>query len=181
MADFIPRVKPLQYITKSENNQCGVYSLANIIKTYTKQPFSDPKTLHTSFLGRIFGWTLPSEMIKTLRMYNIEAFWSSARKKQAKIVFLKTLIRKGPVIIRIDLIEKEINPLWGRISGHWIVLWGFSDKQNSFYTYDSRKQNKNSLLVGNCLYSYADIERLWNGQRLPIYFKYIFVAVKKQN
>src|SRR3989338_447738 len=156
MKQYIPKVKPRRNITKTENSHCGIYCLDNVISAYSDIIIFDPKQLHKSYLGRKLGWTLPWDMKKILAGYQLESDWKSARKTENKCSFLETLIEQAPVIIRIDLIDKDINSFKGKLVGHWIVLWGYSAEKKEFYTYDSRKINDQKVLVGNCSYSYHE-------------------------
>ena len=178
MVVYIPKVKPKRYITKKENSHCGIYAVENVLNAYNKK-VSNPKELHSTFLGKKFGWTLPWDIVKTLNKYqknNVK--WKSARKIDNKIEYLEKLVRKGPVIIRIDLIDININPLLGRILSHWIVIWGYDSKKKEFYAYDSRKKEKN-LKIGNSIYKYKEIIKLWKGSLMLPPFRYLYIAVNK--
>jgi hypothetical protein len=177
MTKFIPKVKPKKYITKNVNSHCGVYALDNIINTYSVNK-KHPAKLHESFFGKRLGWTLPKDMAGILRKRGFVVEGGSARRIIDKILFLENTIKGGPVIICIDLIDKDINPILGRILRHWIVLWGYDSKKKIFYAYDSRKNEKN-LPVGNCTYQYDKIKKIWGGALMPFVFRYIYLKVKR--
>ena len=180
MTAYIPKIRHKGYVTKTARSHCGIYALDNIIRAYSGKNISDPKTMHKTFFGKNFGWVFPWDMENILKEHGLDANWDSARKVGNKIEFLEDAVMEGPVIIRIDLIDDGVNPLWGRLSGHWIVLWGYDSTKERFYAYDSRKKEKD-LPVGNCTFAYKELENIWRGSLMPFAFKYLYVKVRYPN
>jgi hypothetical protein len=85
-----------------------------------------------------------------------------------RISLLKSLLSKNtPVMLRIGngYLSDKYNPIVGKLLSHWITLWGYDDKEQLFYIYDSALPEKfrlKNIPIGNTVRTYKEILRDWN-------------------
>lgn len=175
---LISPIKPKEYLQQGLSH-CGVYSVKGILSAYGLDDKTDPKYYHPNFLGKITGMTLGKMYyVNILRSYNIKAEIKTAKgySNEEKFTILKKLLAEDtPVMIRIGngYLSDTYNPLFGRIVGHWITLWGYDDHQKLFYVYDpglQKKYWKKGVLIGNTARTYQEILRDWNFGKLQFWY-----------
>ncbi len=168
---YLLPIKPKQYL-KQGPSHCGAYSVKGILSAIGLDSKNHPGEYHPNWLGRITGLTLGRNYyVKILSVNGVESEVDSAQDLPApqKLIILKSLLAKDtPVMIRIGngfIGSNKYNPIFGKILGHWITLWGFDDAKAVFYVYDSalpRRYWEKDLSVGNTRRTYNEILRDWN-------------------
>jgi len=168
---YVLTIKPAEYL-KQGLSHCGVYSVKAILSAYGKHNKDHPKEYHTNWVGKnLFSFAIGEDYYdKILSSYGLKSKTQSAEglPNEKKIELLKTLLtRNTPVMIRIGngYLDRDYNPIIGRIIPHWITLWGYDNTKNVFYVYDSGLPVKywdKALSVGNTTRTYTEILRDWN-------------------
>lgn len=167
---YILTFRPKEYLQQGLSH-CGVYSIKGILSAFGKDKTGHPKEYHPGWFGRITGMTLGRQYyINILRRYGINAVLKSAAKLNTdeKISLLKSILAKNtPIMMRIGngYNTDKYEPLFGRLQGHWITLWGYDDSDRIFYVYDSglpRQYWNVELPIGNTTRTYEEIIRDWN-------------------
>lgn len=190
---FVLSIKPNEYLVQGLSH-CGAYSVKAILSAFGKDDKERPEDYHSDLFNRFTGLTYgKSYWPEILGKYGISAELNSAKNlpNVGKIELLKTLLSKNvPVMIRIGngyFRSKKYNPFMGKIIGHWITLWGYDDKENVFYVYDSglTKNLYEDIPVGNTRRTYDEILRDWTFGRGQFWAWYIspdnYVYIKINN
>ena len=162
--------KPDKYL-KQGFSHCGVYSVKAILEAYGLNDKKHPKNYHTNWLGKITGWTMGRNYYNRV----LSSYGLNAKRKDTKgmsdnerISLLKSLLSKDtPVMLRIGngYLSDKYNPIVGKLLSHWITLWGYDDKEQLFYIYDSALPEKfrlKDIPIGNTVRTYKEILRDWN-------------------
>jgi hypothetical protein len=177
-------IKPQKYL-KQGPSHCGAYSVKAILEAFGKDTLkAHPKYYHPHWLGRLTGATLGRNYwVDVLKSFGINAQTKSAAKlsNSEKINTLKKLLGKDkPVMVRIGNgygSSNVYNPTLAHLVMHWITIWGYDDKKQIFYVYDSalpRKYWDKDLPIGNTTRTYAEIIRDWGyGLSNPFYFLFM--------
>ena len=172
---YVLKIKPKEYL-KQGVSHCGAYCVKGILSAYGLDTTNHPKEYHPGWFGTITGITMNRQYWpKVLRTYGVKAEPKSASNvtDEAKTHVLEQLLTKGnPVMLSVGngyLPNGTYNPIKGRIFGHWITLWGYNDKKQIFYVYDSavpREKHNKKIPIGNTKRTYTEILRDWRGALL---------------
>jgi len=184
-------IKPEEYL-KMGLSHCGAYSVKAILSAYGKDTKGHPKEYHPGLLGRITGATLNREYwVRVLNSHGIKAEAKTAKEltDNKKLETLKKILADNrPVMIAIangyDSQGRYI-PVRRFFVGHWITLWGYEDKKQIFYVYDScvpKERYDKTIPIGNTKRTYKQILRDWKGSLLSMiilrgFEKYHYIEV----
>ena len=168
---FIVYKKPKGYLMQGLSH-CGVYCVKAILSAYNKDDKQHPKEYQTNWIGKnLFSFATGIKYYdKIFASYGITSETQSAENLSDRegVELLKTLLsRDTPTMIRIGngYLGDGYNPVIGRLTPHWITLWGYDDSKKIFYVYDSALAIKywdKTLLTGNTTRTYQEILRDWN-------------------
>jgi len=195
---FILSIKPEEYL-KQGVSHCGVYSLKAILSAFGKDNKTIPQDYHLDWLRRkSLSFTFGKHYYdKIFESNGVRAETTTAKNvsDSEKLNFLKEHIAKNiPIMIRIGngyTFSNRYSPFWGRIILHWITLWGYDDKKQEFYAYDSALPRKywevNKLPTGNTKRKFHEILRDWKfGKWNPLAWStwredYVYIKVQNKN
>lgn len=185
---YITKIQPKEYLVQGMVH-CGVYSIKALLSAYGKDNKKRPEEYHTFWLSKLTGTVFQSQyLIDILNSYGLK---SNARTAQhlsnsKKITVLKSLLAKNkPVLISIGngyLKNGEYSSIKAKLIGHIITIWGYDDKDQVFYVYDScvKKENYDrNIPIGNKKRSYKELIRDWKGALLSNIFdrKYFYLEL----
>lgn len=172
---YILSKQPKEYLTQGISH-CGAYSIKGMLSAYGLDNRSHPKDYHPYWLGKLTGLTLGWNYFpKILGNYGLNAKTDSAAglSNSEKLNLLKKLLSNNtPVMIKIGngyFRSKKYNPLIGKILTHWVTLWGYDDKKQLFYMYDSGLPKQlwaEDIPIGNTTRTYSELLRDWNFGKL---------------
>jgi hypothetical protein len=174
---FVLSRKPKEYL-KQGISHCGTYSVKAILSAFGLDNRKHPKEYHTNWVGKhLFSMAVgPKYYDKIFQSYGVQSETKTAKNlpNEEKLNLLNELLSQDkPVMIRIGngYLTEKYNPILGRIVPHWITLWGYDDKRQLFYVYDSGLPKgawSMNIPVGNTTRTYKEILRDWNfGQWQP--------------
>lgn len=178
---FALSVSPKKYL-KQGISHCGAYCVKAILSAYKKDTKNKPEEYHTNWIGRIAGVGLVKKYyVKILKSHGIEARVGNAKNLPdgKKLKLLKKLLsNNNPVMLHVSNGYSQngnYNPIQVAVVRHWITLWGYNDKEQVFYVYDSavpKKLYDKDIPIGNKKRSlFRDFEGL---ERCPLVME-IFV------
>lgn len=172
-------VKPKQYLEQGFRF-CGGYTIKAILSAYNLDEKQQPKD-YLPFLGKVLGFATARTIQDIFKKYGFQAPILRAKNCQNKIAILKKELEKNhPVIIRIGngYSKQGSYSLWRRLFiGHWVNIWGYDDKKQIFYLYDSYISKRNPLiLIGNVQRTYKQVLRDWRGT-IYTYNQYLYMPV----
>lgn len=167
---FVLSIKPKEYL-KQGLSHCGVYSIKAILSAYGRDTKKRPEDYHTSWFGMLTGVALTREYIANiLQKHGLKATVKTAKDlspKQKLGVLKEILTSNAPVLLSIGngyRSDGSYNSLRAKLIGHFITLWGYDDKEQVFYVYDScvPKDRYNSTIpIGNTKRTYSQMLRDW--------------------
>lgn len=174
---LILKYKPKEYLVQGPSH-CGAYSVKAILSAYGLDTKNHPKEYHSHWLGKLTGGTFGRNYyVRILKSHGIRADVKSAEEMfdNDRLYLLKNLLSQNtPVMIRIGngyFLSTIYNPILGKIVPHWITLWGYDDKEQIFYVYDSgmlKEHWRKNTPVGNTIRTYKEVLRDWNfGKNQP--------------
>lgn len=165
-------IKPKEYL-KQGLTHCGAYSVKAILEAFGKEDKKDPKDYHNSGFNKLLGTGLSTTYWpNVLRSYGLDAKSKSVKlfSDEKKLQVIKDLLSSNhPVMLSIAngyLKGGQYSKLKALYVQHWITLWGYDDKEQAFYVYDScidKKYYDKSLPIGNTKRTYEQILRDWRG------------------
>ena len=172
---YILTRKPKEYL-KQGSVHCGVYTAKAVLEAFGKGIHSDPRKYHVSVLNRITG-----SMFRLADLSNVfkkHGLVSSGKfmkehSDQQKLDTLKNILSQNipvPVTVGNGYSYKngsiESSSLKGMLAGHVISIWGYDDKEQVFYIYDSavpKEYYSKNIPIGNIKRTYSDFLRDWKG------------------
>jgi len=167
---YILSKKPKKYL-KQGISHCGAYSVKAMLGACGLDTKARPEDYHLYGFNRIVGTTVGKDYYsKILNINGLKAETKTAEdlSEKEKLNLLKKLLGKDtPVMLRIGngYLNNKYNPIFGKIAGHWITLWGYDDNTQTFYVYDSGLPERywdKKLPIGNTTRAYQEILRDWN-------------------
>ncbi len=179
---------PKEYL-KQGLGGCGAYSVKAILSAYDKDDERSPYDYCPNLLLKYTrAPTASIKWVKVLQSYGINAQSGNAKhlSDKERIDLLKNLIDKNtPVMLRVGngyLPNGKYSNLIASFIGHWITIWGYDNREQVFYIYDScvslNKHNK-TIPVGNTKRTSEEVLRDW-GKGFPWLWQYNFIAVECQ-
>ena len=178
--------KPKEYLQQGMRH-CGDYTIKAIFSAYKLDDGRHPRDYLPPKIKR-WGFTTPKLIQETLNKYGFDAPIKRANKfsDDKKIQSIKDeLDNNHPVIL---LIGNGYSPT-GKYSAlqmncvsHWITVWGYDDKEEVFFIYDSyfNPNSYDKILVGNVKRTYEQVLRDWKG---AFYFRiksFLYIPVIKK-
>lgn len=168
-------VRPKEYL-KQGISHCGAYSVKAILSSYGLDKTRHPKEYHPGRFGRFTGITMNRQYWPAVfGTHGLKATPKSVSNlvDEAKLNVLKQLLTKGnPVMVSVGngyLPSGRYSYVMGKIVGHWITLWGYDDKKEIFYVYDSavpKERYDKKIPIGNTKRTYIEMLRDWKGALL---------------
>ncbi|OGF99623.1 hypothetical protein A2153_03620 [Candidatus Gottesmanbacteria bacterium RBG_16_38_7b] len=169
--NYILSIKPKGYLTQGLSH-CGAFSVKAILSAYGLDNKTHPKNYHPVWIGKLTGLTLGKNYyVNILKSYGVDSEIKTAENlsNNERLDLLKSLLAQDtPVMVRIGngyIHSTKYNPILGRIFIHWITLWGYDDRKQIFYVYDSamlKKHWSKNNPIGNTTRTYKEILRDWN-------------------
>jgi hypothetical protein len=162
-------------------NDCGPFSTAAVVRALTG------KTIDSAEFTKNIGWRLPNKytlpwgLEKQLKDNGISIETPNLKNlsEEDKILFLEEqLSQKNPVIILGQIKKYQ----------HYITLFGFNDREKTFYVYDSffdkgedgLTKDANGDLPGNRNLSFEELLNFWRGGGMyGLYNWYAIVSEKR--
>ena len=183
---IVVNVKPKEYLQQGMRH-CGGYTVKAILSAYNLDDGRHPRGYILPLIKRLrdFGLVSPEMVSKELEKYIYSAPIKQANKLSdgGKINQIKKEINKNhPVIL---LIGNGYSPqgkyswLQQQFVRHWISVWGYDDKQNVFFIYDSfvDKQNYDKVPIGNVKRTYKQVLRDWKGVFYLRFRNFLYIPV----
>lgn len=171
-AKFILYIRPKEYL-KQGLSHCGVYSVKAILSAYGLDTKKRPEEYHTSWFGMLTGAALTKQYITNiLRAHGLNTTVKTAKDltDQEKLAVLKKILSYNTlVLLSIGNGYKqngEYSSIRAKIIGHFITLWGYDDRKQVFYVYDSavpKNSYDGDIPIGNKKRTYAEILLAKNG------------------
>lgn len=190
---FILKIQPSEYL-KQGLSHCGAYCVKGICSAFRIDHTKHPKEYHSHFIGRLTGVTLGKNYYpKIFVKCGVNAVSKTAQhfSDVEKIRLIKKILLKGnPIMLCIGngyLPNGKYSRVLGFFVSHWITIWGYEGKKQTFYIYDScvtKKSSSKEIPIGNIERSYTQLLRDWKGSilaRLFIsneYYRYIEIQAK---
>lgn len=188
---YILPIKPNEYLVQGLSH-CGAYSVKGILSAYDRDSKNHPKEYHTNWLSKVTGSGFTKQYYVTiLKNYGISATGKNATGlgNDQKTDLLKKLLSQNNIVMLSISNGYNDNGDYSSVralfSGHWITLWGFDDKEQIFYLYDSCipliKHDKN-IPIGNTKRTYQEILRDWRGSlntQLLGFGQYYYIQASK--
>jgi len=167
---FVLSIRPQEYL-KQGLSHCGVYSVKAILSAYGRDLKKRPEDYHTSWFERLTGIALTRQYVANILQKNgLSTTVETARElsDEGKLNTLKQILSSNtPVLLSIGngyRSDGSYNPIRARIIGHFITLWGYDDKKQVFYVYDScvpKDRYDKTSPIGNTKRTYPQIIRDW--------------------
>ncbi len=161
---FILDKKPKKYEQQRNFRECWLFNIKAVVESfYPKTKNKEAKEYASSKIHRIIRFSLPKQLCKTLKKYNIPYTYDKCEKKEMieKINFLKKQIKKWPIIILISHAytkNTSFNILKAIIKQHYISIRWYNDIKEVFYCYDSHTELiESDLPIGNIKIHYQDL------------------------
>ena len=178
--------KPREYLQQGMRH-CGGYIIKAILSAYNLDDGRHPKK-YLPLKIKSLGFTTPKLIQETLKQYGFDAPIKRANKfsDNEKIQSIKKELDKNhPVILLIGngyLSTGEFSELRMNCVSHWITVWGYNDKEKTFFIYDSYvdKKSYDKIPVGNVTRTYEQVLRDWKG---AFYFRiksFLYIPVMKK-
>lgn len=179
--------RPNKYFTQKAGF-CGGYTIKGVLSAWgldDKENAGDYVSLST----RLSQATLPSNIVNELNKHGFIATLKRANKlsDKEKIELLKKEIDKDrPVIILEGCCFTRKNKFrkkkFYNDIGHWISIWGYDDKKEEFYVYDSyvEKKHYSKVPIGNARRTFAQLLQVWEGPLYSRFLDYIYIPVVKE-
>ncbi len=181
---YILQNEPKEYLVQGPNH-CGMFAIKGILSAYKKDAKKDPRDYQPNRLGRLIGWTFPWTFEQVLSQYGFfsSVGWVVNTSHKEKIARLKELIMKHKAVILLIgngyQRDGRFNLFRSRFTSHWITIWGYADKQECFYIYDSavpKNLHDRSIPIGNVQRSYQVVLRDWSALSIP-FMRNLYIAV----
>lgn len=144
---------------------CGMYTLKNIIESFSDQIDLTIKEYAPTFRNKISWFMLPWTILKVLNKH-----WLKSNKWRCtikwinnKINFLKSILKKWPVILVIWHAykwKKDFNIIKAIWMQHYMSIRWYDDTKEIFYVYDSwapKRLIRKDLPVWNIALKYKDL------------------------
>ena len=185
---------PAQYIFKGQSQNypkqewikhCGLFCAVHVLKSLgVEVKEQHPRSFHRSWVRKLLGQTLGSLIEFTLHTHGVEVHAGNMRNKtyDERLSFLKSEISKNrPVILHVGDGYKfnQYHISRAYLVSHWIVIYGYDDKEQVFYIYDSCVNKPDTKIpIGNVARYYREIIRDWGRGAIPgcEFYKYISVS-----
>ena len=184
---FILDCKPKNYYRQYGYNFCGMYSIKAIVEAKNpemdKSVFSYASSHRWRYSGLMGLW----KIIETLDKYDIAVEKAHCRSSddEKRINLLKKKLRNWPVLLFISHAytgKKKFIRTNAILFQHYITLWGYNDKEDHFYIYDSSAADeliKTDLPAWNSFMEYRDLMTYWRRAGLGIMnYTYISTNIK---
>lgn len=176
---------PKEYLEQGLT-QCGAYSVKAILSAYGKDIKNHPRDYQPNLLSKYTGITFGlSVWPKVLESYGLHTKRGNTRNlsnERRKDLLKKVISEDKPVMLRIGngyLKSGKYNPFIASFMGHWITLWGYNDKEKTFYVYDSyvpAGRHDKTVPIGNTKRTYQEILRDW-GKGFPYPWRYRYITI----
>ncbi len=173
---------PKEYLEQGFT-QCGAFSVKAILNAYGKDDRKHPRDYNPTFLGKYTSLVGTHTWPRVLESYGSHAESGSTKglSNEQRIEMLKETIDKDhAIMIRIGngyLKNGKYSSLFAHFIGHWITIWGYDDKEQVFYIYDScvplTKHDK-TIPIGNTRRTFSEVLRDW-GRGFPPAWQYRFI------
>ena len=183
----IVKFHPSDYETQ-KGLTCGETNAKTIIQGFGKvyQPLEN-----TPLRVKIFGFSFVKDMLKLINANGLYASiqYASGIDDNERLAIIRNHIDYDvPVLIAIGnghIRRGEYNPILRYLVGHFITVYGYDDKEEVFYVYDSylKGSYEGNLPVGNEVRTYREFLADWQG---PIYYslikmKHVYLPVSQNN
>ena len=169
-------IRPKEYLQQQGPSHCGAYSVKAILSAYGKDTKGHPKEYHPGLLGKITGATLGREYwVNVLKSYGIKAEAKTGEELTdvKKLETLRKILADNrPVMLAIANAynsQGRYIPVRRFFVGHWITLWGYDDREQTFHVYDScvpKERYDKAIQIGNTKRTYKQVLRYWEGSLL---------------
>lgn len=171
---------------------CGGFSAKAILESFGKRVPPDPIELYPYF-SRILHWGLPSAPVHWQHLFGrsglvAQVHQLSSRSQTENVEVMKGYLRRGiPLMVRIGngyLPNGRYAASLSWLIGHWVTVWGFDDKRECFYVYDScvpSNRLDRSIPVGNVVRTYQDMLRDASRGGLPRRWRNTFISVEEHS
>lgn len=144
---LILQTPPEGFIHRQEKFwSCAHHSLKAVIegKTWKQKPII---SYSCDWRSRLTYLMTPWGIMKVLRKNGLDYEVLRARKmdNEKKLAFLKSYLKRWPIILLIGNGQTRKHFFsWKKAltHRHYITLWGFNDKEQVFYVYDSNTQRE---------------------------------------
>lgn len=182
---FVVSKAPKEYLEQGFT-QCGAYSVKGVLSAYGKDVKQHPRDYWPHLFGKYTSLGRgTSTWPKVLQSYGVPAEKGDVKNlsDEQRINLLKKIISEDrPVMLRIGngySKSGEYSQFRATFIGHWITLWGYNDKEQAFYVYDScipLKRHDKTIQIGNTKRTYQEILRDW-GKGFPFRWRYSYIAI----
>ena len=94
------------------------------------------------------------------------------------------IAKNSPIMISIGngyLPNGKFSSILQKIVGHWITIWGYNDREQVFYVYDSGLSSTaydSKVPIGNASRRYTEILRDWGAGIFPWPRGSLYITVK---
>ena len=162
---------------------CGGYTIKAILSAYKLDDGRKPNEYLPS-LKKSLGFTTPKIIQRVLKTYRINSQIKNADKlsDKEKIELIKNEINKNhPVVLLIgNGYSKKGKYSWlqQQLIAHWISVWGYNNRKELFYIYDSYAHRKKNISIGNVQRTYQQLLRDWKGAFYTR--KYLYIIIDKK-
>jgi hypothetical protein len=172
--EIILKNAPIHY-PHQEGLTCGETNIRGILSGFNI-PYSPAKSPRLRI--RLFGYSFIQDISELLEIHGLSAPIHHANRltDQRKLEVIQDHIYNGePVLLAIGngyLQRGEYTPLARYFIGHFITIYGYSDREKVFYIYDPYLKDPypGEIPVGNETRTYQELLRDWQG---PFYYKLI--------
>jgi hypothetical protein len=184
---ILPRL-PKKYLEQGIS-QCGAYAAKAILSAFRKDDGRRACDYQISWIGRATVLNRgPATWVKVLRAHGLHA--EAGRLVELPVEqwldrLKEILVGGSPVMIRLGNGYSKRGK-WrffqAAFLGHWITLWGFSDREQVFYVYDPYvplARHDMTLPAGNVKRSYHELLRDIRIAGFPWWWRGMYIWINK--
>ena len=172
---------------KQQGLTCGETNLKNILSAF-RIPYR--RSERVPLRVKLLGYSMIKDISERFEAHNLVApiLWANRLTEQEQLEIIKGHIDLDqPVLVAIGsgyLRRGVYSPLARLFIGHYITIYGYSDRDNLFFVYDSSLEGPypDQIPAGNETRKYTDFIRDWKG---PIYYnlirlKNVYMPIRKR-